>query len=83
MKNFEKGKEHSPFTDNNCGADLTDMQLLSKFNTRTRFLLCVIDTFSKYAWVVSLKDKNGITITDAFHNILDESGCKPNKIWFE
>ena len=58
------------------------MQLISKFNKGFRFLLCVIDLFSKYAWVVSLKDKKGVSIVDAFQKILDKSkGCKPNKIW--
>ena len=59
------------------------MQLISKFNKRTRFLLCVIDIFSKYAWVVPLKDKKGITIASAFQNILDNSSRKPNKIWVD
>ena len=48
---------HSPFIDNICGADLVDMQLASKFNKGFRFLLCVIDIFSKYAWVIPLKDE--------------------------
>ena len=48
------------------GADLADMQLISKFNKGIIFLLCVIDIFSKYAWVVSLKDKKGIVIVNAF-----------------
>ena len=48
------------------GADLADMQLISKFNKGFRFLLCVIDIFSKFAWVVSLKDKKGATIVNAF-----------------
>ena len=56
------------------------MQLISKFNKGFRFLLCVIDIFSKYAWAVFLKDKKGISIVDAFQKILDESGRKPNKI---
>ena len=49
---------------------LTDMHLISKFNKGFRFLLCVIDISSKYAWVIPLKDKKGITITNAFQNIL-------------
>ena len=59
------------------------MQLISKFNKGFRFLLCVIDIFSKYAWVVPLKDKKGITITNAFQNILKESNKKPKKIWVD
>ena len=56
------------------------MQLISKFNKGFRFLLCVTDIFSKYAWVVPLKDKKGISIVTAFQKILDTLGCKPNKI---
>ena len=59
------------------------MQLISKFNKRYRFLLWVIDIFSKYAWVVPLKDEKGITITDAFQEVLDCSNWKPNKIWVD
>ena len=59
------------------------MQLMSKFNNRFRFLLCVIDIFSKYAWIVLLKDRKGVSIVDAFQNILDKSGRKPNKIWVD
>ena len=49
---------YSSFKDNIWGADLADMQLLSKFNKGIRFLLCIIDFFSKYAWVIPLRDKN-------------------------
>ena len=58
------------------------MQLLSKFNKRIHFLLCVTDIYSTYACLVPLKDKKGIAITNAFQKILDESGCKPNKSKF-
>ena len=83
IKKFEKRKVYSPFRDNIWGADLADMQLISKFNKRIRFLLCVIDIFSKYAWVVPLKDKRGVTITIAFQKMLDECKRKPNKIWVD
>ena len=59
------------------------MKLISKFNKGFRFLLCVIDIFSKYAWVVPLKDKKGISIVNAFQKILKESDRKPNKIWVD
>ena len=59
------------------------MQLLSKYNKGVRFLLCVIDIFSKYAWVVLLKDKKGISIVKAFQSILKQSNRKPNKIWVD
>ena len=57
------------------------MQLISNFNKGFRFLLCVINIFSKYAWVVPLKDKKGASIVDAFQKILDDSNRKPGKIW--
>ena len=57
------------------------MQLISKFNKGFRYLLCVIDIFSKYAWVVPLRDKEGGSIIDYFQRILDKSGRKPNKTW--
>ena len=66
IRKFEKWKIHSSFIDNIWGADLADMQLLSNFNKRFWFLLHVIDIYSKYAWVVPLKDKKSITITNAF-----------------
>ena len=59
------------------------MQLISKFNKEFRFLLCVIDIFSKYAWVVALKDKKDISIVNAFQKILKESDRKPSKIWVD
>ena len=49
IRKFKKSKVHSPFIDNVWGVDLAGMQLISKFNKGTRFSLCVIDIFSKYA----------------------------------
>ena len=60
----------SSFIDNIWGADLTDMQLLRKFNKGIRFLLCVIDIFGKCAWVIPLKDKTSIRITNSFQKNL-------------
>ena len=62
---------------------MADIQLINKFNERIRFLLCVIDIFSKYPWVVPLKDKKGVSIANAFQKILDDSNRKPNKIWVD
>ena len=61
------------------GADLADMQWISKFNKGLRFLLCVIDIFSD-AWVIPLKDKK---ITNAFQKILNDPNHKPNEIWVD
>ena len=59
------------------------MQLISKYNKGVRFLLCVIDIFSKYVWIVPLKDKKGASIVGAFQSILKQSNRKPNKIWID
>ena len=79
IKTFKKRKVYSSFRDNIWGVDLADMQLLSKFNKGFRFLLCVIDIFSKYAWVIPLNDKKGIRIANGFQKLLNDSKRKPNK----
>ena len=66
IRKFKKRKVYSGFKDNIWGADLADLQLISKFDKGFRFLLCVIDIFSIYAWVVPLKDQKGISIVNAF-----------------
>ena len=83
IRKFEKRKVYSTFKDNIWGADLADMPLLSKYNKGIRFLLCVNDIFSKYAWVVPLKVKKGISFVKAFQSILKQSNKKPNKIWVD
>ena len=56
------------------------MQLIIKYNKGIRYLLCAINLFGKYAFVVPLKDKKGTTVVNAFQSILDNSKRKPNKI---
>ena len=80
---FKKKKVYSSFKDNFWGTDLADMQLISQFNKGTRFSLCVIDIFSKYVWVVPLKDKKSITIVNAFQKVLNKADCKQNKLWVD
>ena len=82
IRKFKKRKVYSSFRDNIWGVDLADMQSLSKYNKGNKYLLCAIDLFSKYAWVVSLKDKKGTTIVNAFQKIISK-GRKPNKIWVD
>ena len=81
IRKFEKRKVDSFFLDIIWGTGIADMQLISKFKKGFRFLLCSLEIFSKYAWVVPLKGKKVITITNAFQKSLEESNCKPNKIW--
>ena len=83
LKLLKKEQFILDFRDNVWGADLADMQLIRKFDKGFRFLLCVIDIFNKYAWIVPLKDKKDVSIADAFQKILDDSNRKPNKIWVD
>ena len=83
IRKFKKRKMYSSFRDNIWGVDLADMQLLSKYNKGYRFLLCVINIYSTYAWVIPLNDKKGISIVNGFQKIIDDSKRRPNKIWID
>ena len=83
IRKFKIRKVYSGFRDNIWGADLAGMQLISRFNKGFRFLMCAIDIFIKYAWVIPLKDKKGASIVNAFQKLLDDSAHKPNKIWVD
>ena len=76
-------KVYSQFKDNIWGVDLADMESLSKKDKGIKYLLCVIDLFSKYSFVVPLKDKKEISVTNGFNKIIKQSGRKPNKIWVD
>ena len=65
------------------GCDLADMSLISKFNKGIKYFLGVIDLFSRYAWVIGLKNKTGDSIVEGFQSMLNKSGRKPNKIWVD
>ena len=68
------------------GIDLVDMQSLSKYNKGINYLLRAIDLFSKYAWVIPIKDKKGTSIVNAFKKIIStelHTKRKPNKIWVD
>ena len=83
IKKFNKRKVYSQFKDNIWVVDLAEMQSLSKKNKGIKYLLCAIDLYSKYAFVVPLKDKKGISIVNAFDQIIKQSNRKPNKIWVD
>ena len=83
IRKFKKRKVYSAFKDNIWGADLADVQLIMKFNKTFSFLLCVIDVFSKYAWVAPLNDKKGISMLMYLKVFLKKSNRKPNKIWVD
>ena len=83
IKKFNKRKVYSQFNNNIWGVNLADMQSLSKQNKGIKYLLCAIDLYSKYAFVVPLKNKKGISVTNGFNKIIKQSGRKPNKIWVD
>ena len=83
IKKFDKRKVYSQFKDNVWGVDLADMQSLRRKNKGIKYLLCAIDLHSKYAFVIPLKDKKGISIVNAFNKIIKQSNRKPNKIWVD
>ena len=80
IRNFKKRTVYCGFKDNIWGVDLADMQSPSKYNKGIKYLLCAIDLLSKYAWVVPIKHKKGVSIIDLFQKILKEINRKPNKI---
>ena len=79
IRKFKK-KVYSSYRDNILGVDLADMQSLSKYNKGIKYLLCVTELFSRYAWVIPIKDKKGTSIVNAFKKMLSDSKRKPNKI---
>ena len=83
IRKFKKRKLYSSFRNNIWGVDLADVQSLSKYNKGIKYLLCATDLFSKYAWVISIKEKKGTSIVNAFKKILSASNRKPNKIWVD
>ena len=59
------------------------MRSLGKYNKASKYLLGAIGLFSKYSWVIPIKDKKGVSIVNAFRKILNDSNRKPNKIWVD
>ena len=70
------------YKDETWSADLIDKSSLSKYNNNYKFILTVIDIFTKYAWAIPLKNKSGLSITIGFKAILSE-GRKPEKLWVD
>ena len=83
IKKFDKRKVYSQFKYNIWGVDLADMQSLSRKNKGIEYLFCAIDLYSKYAFVIPLKVKKGISFVNAFNKIIKQSNRKPNKIWVD
>ena len=81
IRKFKRRKVYSSFRDEISGVDFADMQSLSNYNKGIKYLLCAIDLFSKYAWVVPLKDKRGISVANAFQKIISKGGQAESKGW--
>ena len=79
IRKCKKGKVYSSYRDNIWGVDLANMQSLSKYDKGIKYLLCAIDLFSKYAWIIPIKDKKGTSNVNAFKKIISgksEAGSK-------
>ena len=83
IRTFKRRRAYSSFKDKIWGVDLTDMQLIIKYNKEIRCLFCSTDLSSKYVCVLSLKEEKGITIANSFLSILDSSKRRSNKIWVD
>ena len=82
-RKFEKRRVLSHGVDEIWSADLVFMEKLSKWNKGYKYILTVIDVFSKFAWVLPLKDKKSISITNAFKSIVKNSNRKPQFLWVD
>ena len=77
------------YKDETWSADLIDKSSLSKYNNNYKFILTVIDIFTKYAWAIPLKNKSGLSITNGFRIVLSENpqggseSRKPEKFWVD
>ena len=83
MRKSKRRKVYARFKDNIWAADLTEMGSLFSKNKNVKYSLCVIDVFTKYAWIKPLKYKKDKTVLNAFIKIVNESNCKPTKVWVD
>ena len=82
-KKFRRRKVYARFKDNIWAADLAEMESMSWKNKNVKYLLCVINVFTKHVWNKPLKDKKGKTVLNAFLEIVNESNRKANKLWID
>ena len=83
IKKFRRRRVYSRFKDNICVANLAKMGPLSSKNWGVKYLLCVIDASTKYAWTKTFKNKNAKIVLHGFIEIVSESKCKANKLWVD
>ena len=82
MSMFRRERIIPLYKDGTWSADLIDKSSLSKYNNNYKFILTLIDIFTKYAWAIPLKNKSGLSITNGFKIVLGESR-KPEKLWVD
>ena len=80
-KTFERRKIFVNSIDEIWAMDLASMENLADDNEGYKFILCVIDVFSKYAWCIPLKNKSSSTVLEAVKKIISESGRTPKRFW--
>ena len=78
---FSRRKIYSPNLDRIWTMDLMVVEKYSKQNKNFKYILVVLDIFSRYAWARPLKNKTGKDTADALRDIFTKSGRKPNRIW--
>ena len=83
IKKFKRRKVYERFEDNIWSADLAKMGLISFYNHGVKYLLCVIDVFTKYTWIKPLKYKKAKTVLHGFIEIVTESKRNPNILWVD
>ena len=89
VRKFRRERIIPLYKDETWSADLIDKSSLSKFNNNYKFILTVIDIFTKYAWAIPLRNKSGLSITNGFKIVLAEipqdgfEDRKPDKLWVE
>ena len=83
-KKFRKRRVYVNGIDETWAADLVDMNAYSKQNKGVKYLLTVIDIFSKYGWIIPLKNKSGLSVAEAFNKIFHgREGRKPIFLWVD
>lgn len=71
-KKFPRRRVYADGIDKIWAADLVDMQNFSRDNKGVKYLLTIIDVFSKYGWIVPLKQKTGIAVANALEQVFRE-----------
>jgi hypothetical protein len=83
IRKFQRRVVIANYRDNIWGADIVDFSDYEQFNYGYKYILCVIDVFSKFAWCVPLQDKSSQTVLKAFKEIIRTSKRKPEHLWVD